>query len=363
MQQQKIEYVDFAKGYAIFSIVCYHALQKVALSPMLQKAIVFGGTGVHLFFFLSGLGLSLSAQTAISPVAFYRRRGSKVWLPYVLALSFSLLAAIALDLFPDRWGAWLAGVGLYQMFIEPYIQSFGGHFWFISAIIQFYIVFPLLVWVKNKLNRDALFFALCLGLSIVWWLLVFALGKGEWRSWNSFFLQFLWEFALGMVLATRLRQGQTAGWVAWLPLVPVPAADWKRLLSWLLTGVAGAGLMIALTLKMGAVGHLFNDIPAFLGYTALSAFVYGLGTAFLPFIRRFFLDIGQFSYSLYLIHVLVLDLYLLTLQKAFNIQPGIAGILPYLLVVLPAGRALEGLSRWWVGLFPGLTAAPSGPRK
>ena len=46
---QKIAYVDFAKGYAIFTIVLYHAWQQVDLPPLLRQGIVFGGTGVHSF--------------------------------------------------------------------------------------------------------------------------------------------------------------------------------------------------------------------------------------------------------------------------------------------------------------------------
>ena len=148
--KQRIEYIDFAKGYAIFTIVCYHALQQVALSPLWQKAIVFGGTGVHLFFLLSGFGLAWSSSSE-STLLFYRRRMSKVWFPYVLALTLSLLAALTLNIFTDRWDAWLAGVALYQMFSEHYIVSFGGHFWFISAILQFYLVFPLLAWLQQRL--------------------------------------------------------------------------------------------------------------------------------------------------------------------------------------------------------------------
>ncbi|MBK8194736.1 MAG: acyltransferase family protein [Lewinellaceae bacterium] len=56
----RITYIDFARGYAIFTIVCYHGLQRADLPGLWQKAIVFGGTGVHLFFLLSGFGLGLS---------------------------------------------------------------------------------------------------------------------------------------------------------------------------------------------------------------------------------------------------------------------------------------------------------------
>lgn len=331
--KQRIEYIDFAKGYAIFTIVCYHALQQVALSPLWQKAIVFGGTGVHLFFLLSGFGLAWSSSSE-STLQFYRRRMSKVWFPYVLALTLSLIAALTLNIFTDRWDAWLAGVALYQMFSDHYIVSFGGHFWFISAILQFYLVFPLLAWLQQRLAARY-FLLLTFLLSIGWWLLVYFSGKSDLRNWNSFFLQFLWEFALGMALALWMRQlkqdkadriqkllsGQGAYW--WLSL-PI--------------GLVCTGCMIGMILKMGEPGRVFNDVPALLGYSALSIFLYQLGRRWLPLLNRFFIWVSSFSYSLYLTHVLVLHLCLLVLGVSLLTVPT---LLLYLGLALLTGLAFE----------------------
>lgn len=332
---RKIEYIDFAKGYAIFTIVIYHALQRVPLHPLLQKAIVFGGTGVHLFFLLSGFGLALS-RTKLPPVQFYRRRLTKVWLPYVLALTISLLAAIFFDLFPDRLAAWLAGVLLYQMFFEPWIQSFGGHFWFISTIMQFYLVFPLLVWAKNKWG-DGQFLLTCLLISVVWWLIVYYAGKGDQRTWNSFFLQFLWEFALGMVLANVLPV--TAQSPKWLQ-----NTRWHNPIVLLLIGVVFTGMMILMIFKLGDAGKIFNDIPALLGYTALSLFVYQIGIRYLPLLKQFFCWVGGFSFSLYLVHVLVLDGYLRVLEmNQVTVSPLV--LAPFVGLALLAGLGFEWVSK------------------
>lgn len=299
--QQRIEYIDFAKGYAIFTIVCYHALQQVALSPLMQKAIIFGGTGVHLFFLLSGFGLAWSASKD-STLQFYRRRMSKVWVPYVVVLTLSWAAAAWLGIFPDGVDAWLAGVALYQMFSERYIESFGGHFWFISTIFQFYLVFPLLIRLQNRMPANV-FLALAFSISIAWWLLVYFSGKSELRVWNSFFLQFLWEFAIGMALARAVKQQR----FNLARALGTPRYDWLYLGA----GIVFTALMIGIVLKMGAAGRVFNDVPALLGYTALSLFIYRMGRRALPWLNRFFLWINGFSYSLYLIHVLVLHLFLL----------------------------------------------------
>jgi peptidoglycan/LPS O-acetylase OafA/YrhL len=335
----RIEYIDFAKGWAIFSIVCYHSLQRIDLPILWQKAIVFGGTGVHLFFLLSGFGLAMS-KSSDSALHFYKRRLVKVWLPYVLALTISLLAAIFFGFFPDRFDAWLAGVSLYQMFSERYIESFGGHFWFISAILQFYLAFPSLLWLKKKLGNDWLFFGFSLAVSVAWWLTVYIFGKGDSRVWNSCFLQFLWEFALGMVLAGGARQ----------------TADGRRQLwnyGWRLSlpiALIFSGIMILMILKIGDAGRIFNDVPALIGYAAFSIFFFQIGDKFLPQLKRFFLWVGSFSYSLYLVHILVLEFWLRMLSW-LGVPVNWLNLLPFLALALLAGRAFEPLSRWWVEIF------------
>lgn len=342
----RFAYIDFAKGYAIFTIVCYHALQRLDLPPLWQKAIVFGGTGVHLFFLLSGFGLGLARPFA-SPSDFYKRRLVKIWLPYVLALSLSLLAALAFGLFPDGFDAWLAGAGLYQMFSEKYIEAFGGHFWFISTIIQFYAVYPALVWVRAKLG-NARFLTVAMALSLLWWLTVSALGKGDLRTWNSFFLQFLWEFALGMVLADRVRSTGKEKQNA-IPGIR-EGVFWTYPWYWYLpAGLFFTATMVAAILKMGETGRVFNDIPALLGYTALSVFIYRVGESYLPPIDRFFRWVGGFSFSLYLVHVLVLDAWLLWLNRQ-GIPVNGWGMALFVPMALAAGRLFEPVSRKLTGI-------------
>lgn len=333
---QRIEYIDFAKGYAIFTIVCYHALQQASLPPLWQKAIIFGGTGVHLFFLLSGFGLAWSSAIE-SVITFYKRRMSKVWLPYVVVLSISWAAAAWLGIFPDGGDAWLAGVALYQMFSERYIESFGGHFWFVSTIFQFYLVFPLLVRLQKKMTSGQ-FLLLACSLSVCWWLVVYFLGKSELRVWNSFFLQFLWEFAIGMVLARKMRQEKAfAGNVQNL-------IEGNRRYSriFLPAGLFFTALMIVMILKLGETGRIFNDVPALFGYTAISIFVYQVGRKWLPWINRFFLWINRFSYTLYLIHVLVLHFCLMLM---YGMGFTFFTLILYLVCLLPIAWCLEPVLR------------------
>ncbi len=336
----KIVWIDFAKGYAIFTIVCYHVLQRVALPSALSQAIVFGGTGVHLFFMLSGFGLGLSRHS-IAPLVFYKRRLLRVWLPYVIALTLSWGAACLWGLFPNGFQEWLAGVLLYQMFHEPYIESFGGHFWFISTIMQFYLVFPILLWVQKKWEHPTGLVIAALVVSVAWWCAVWALGKTEWRIWNSFFLQFLWEFVLGMVLAQWSRSVEKSGTAQYVfRLLSIQSP-----LFWIGTGLFFSAVMVGMILKFGAAGKIFNDIPAMLGYTALCIGIYQMGKQWLPPLKNFFLWISSFSYSLYLVHVLVLEGFLLVFTGDIHYSVSWLLGLGFLPLALAGGWAFEHLTR------------------
>lgn len=114
------------------------------------------------------------------------------------------------------------------------------------------------------------------------------MGLSEERVWNSFFLQYLWEFYLGMKLAEIYRKNPNN--------LSIP--KWKCLLP---------ACLIAMTLTgvMGWAGfpwRLYNDIPSLIGYTALALIVYKTG---IGFINNFFCYTNRFSYEWYLVHILV----------------------------------------------------------
>ena len=313
----RYDYIRFAKGLAIFTIILYHALQRLPLDGLAARAIILGGTGVHLFFLLSGFGLALS-KSSTSTMAFYQRRLTKIWVPYVLALSISLLLAFYPGLFEQGRREWLAGISGYQMFSEHDIQGFGGHFWFISTILQFYLVFP---WLKKGLERMSSplrFAGTALLISLLWWCTVYLLDKGHLRIWNSFFLQFLWEFALGMALAKVMQNDPLPRWFQLLKKQWTPEHWWK----WAAGGILGVLMMALLVLKGGKIGPIFNDVPALAGYGMLTVSVWLAGMRFFPKLNDFFIQTGDFSYSLYLTHVIVLEILLYLLRQnglSFNL--------------------------------------------
>lgn len=108
-------------------------------------------------------------------------------------------------------------------------------------------------------------------ISLLWATIVGWLGYEDYRPWGSFFLQYLWEFALGMWLAEKVKmEGWTEGRLM------------NKLNIWhiLLGMIAGMGLS-ALMAWNGGYLKLYNDIPSLVGYTSMLLLVYKCGIKWL----------------------------------------------------------------------------------
>lgn len=315
------EFIDFAKGFSIFTIVLYHYLNAVPLPGFLKHAIMLGGAGVHLFIFLSGFGLFISKKKTVYD--FYNRRLIKVLVPYYLFVTFLFIFNSLIKInTPHSLYAYLGHIFLYKMFDNSIVGSYGNHFWFLSTIIQFYLFFPVLRFLIEKIGNK-MFAISTLSLSIGYWLIVYYSGHAELRVWNSFFLQYLWEFCAGMICAHLIKAKRYIFWEIKWPILFVIA-------------FLGISLMGFLAIKGGYIGKLFNDIPAFFGYSALVILIYDFSFKVMKPSKRFFIWIGGISYSLYLTHLFVLSLFRFigeTITNGFIMNLSLAlGLIPLALI-------------------------------
>ena len=286
----RLKVIDFLKGYSIFTIVIFHLCQLFPLSGIATKAINFGGSGVHVFVLCSGFGLCLSQLgKPLGYFDFLKKRFLKIYLPYIIIVLITVVAMPVLYTGTDKLTAILSHIFLFKMFNENWIGSYGYPLWFISMIIQFYIVFPALFPIVKKYRWKSVLVGLII--SLLWATVVDWLGKSELRIWNSFFLQFLWEFMLGMMLAIRFKEDPE-----YLKIPPV-----KYLI---LIAILGIGLLGITGIK-GGVLKLYNDVPSLFGYLSFALLVFTAGTKIKP-INDFFLFTNGFSYELYLVHTLII---------------------------------------------------------
>lgn len=322
MIKRRFEYIDFAKGFAILSIVLLHYSQPY-VSGFLSQAVLIGGTGVHLFFVLSGFGLGLSKPTGVKE--FYIKRVTRVLIPYYIAIiSIFLINSVYNVYGEDGFYALLGHLFLFKMFDESIETSFGYHFWFLSTIIQFYLLFPL-IRVAVERFKPLLVFLTALVISIIYWIVISKMGLDQQRVYNSFFLQYFWEFVGGMLLARLYRETNYIFWE-------------QRLQTMMFLALAGLGSMAFMAMKVGHIGQVFNDIPASVGYVSLSILVFSLMAKYLPHLKKVMLLIGRYSYEIYLFHMIVFLLLRDFVEKILHYH---SNILLSIIVFLPAAIFLS----------------------
>ena len=286
--ETKYELIDFLKGFSIITIVLMHLLQSyITIPKLVLKASAFGGTGVHVFFFCSGFGLYLSNKNKRDTYGhFLKKRCTKIYVPYILIVLISSFIPFMFK--GDKVGAVLSHVFLYKMFVPRYESSFGGQMWYMSTLFQFYLLFLPLCWLKEKIGSRRKFSFLCFVTSIIWWIFTTWAGITEIRIWGSFFLQYLWEFALGMTVADYLSEGKSI--------------EIKAPYLWM---AAPVGLFFAAIAALkGGILRTFNDVPALIGYSSVAMLLFLTNNNWINRVVYFF---SKISYELYLVHILVFE--------------------------------------------------------
>lgn len=281
----RLTVIDFLRGYSIFTIVMMHLLADFSMPNIVQNVLSFGGAGVHIFILVSGFGLCLSqTNKPLRYFQFLKRRFIKIYVPYIIIVAISALIPFMYN--GSRIFAFLSHAFIFKMFDQNLMCSFGAQFWFVSVIMSFYLIFPLLYKILIKIKWNGVIFSFII--SLLWAAAVGLLGKSELRIWNSFFLQYLGEFVFGMMLAIKYKEDSG--------FIKIPS-------KWLLIVLATTGIaIVGYTGIKGGVLKLYNDIPSMIGYLSLALLIYSFG---IKWVNEFLTYTNRFSYEWYLIHILV----------------------------------------------------------
>ncbi len=129
-------------------------------------------------------------------------------------------------------------------------------------------------------------------ISLCWATFTTITGLDNERIWSSFFLQYLWEFVLGMQLAKVYFEHPEKIKIPKLGVLLV-----TMIIGLGLTGMAGFA---------GGIWKSYNDIPSLLGYASIALIVYQLG---IKWLNGFLEYTNKVSYEWYLIHILVFSVY------------------------------------------------------
>lgn len=160
--KRKLEEIQFARAFAMFAVLFVH-YSSTGLGAMPAGSDMFyvystfntiGKLGVPVFFFLSGLVLLYSYRnkefTAQTIKDFYIKRLKFIVIPYV---------SISVFYFLTKWILYYdySLLEAIKIFIS---QLFNGkvymHLYFMFVLIQFYLVFPFILYTFKKFNLNVL---------------------------------------------------------------------------------------------------------------------------------------------------------------------------------------------------------------
>ena len=283
----------FVAAFAVFGFHI-HA-EKMFADPTAQYVLgsVFGqgATGVGFFFLLSGFVLTWSARPGTPAGTVWRRRAAKIVPNHVVTWVIAV-AGLAISSHAVSLLSWVSGLFLLQAWVPAQDVYFGGNTpaWSLSCEAAFYLAFPLLLKVINRVRERALWPLAITLLAVI--VLVPALvlplptGIAYWLTYVFPVTRAL-EFAVGMVMARIVRSGQWIGLGLW----PATALS---VLGYLVSGylpygfsfVAGTVVPLALLIPAAAVADL-RGTPS-------------------PWRNRVWVWLGEVSFAFYLVHELVI---------------------------------------------------------
>lgn len=156
-------------GACAIWIMLFHTFRRIGMPyiPVLTNIVGIGNMAVDVFFFFSGLCLSLSAEKHDYQREgwreYYKRRLKRVLVPYlIICIPYYLWAAI----FENRGGIVKKVVLFFANLSSASFWLRGTQTtWYVFAILLFYILFPV-IYGFVKRNHEGKTFALLLGMGL-----------------------------------------------------------------------------------------------------------------------------------------------------------------------------------------------------
>lgn len=317
-QASRVEWLDGVRALAAMYVVLHHTWISVWPAyprndgPTWAGWLVPGQLGVVVFIVVSGYSLSVrparhGGRLPEGKWGFARRRAWRILPPYWAALIFSTLvvnlvlaqrAGVTVDL-----KSFLVNALLVQDIFSNTTPN--GAFWSIAIEAQIYLIFPLMLWAVRRWSMRAVTLAIAGGVSAAYLL---TLWLPAFRKVEDFTPQLFVCFAFGVTAAMSTRMlfcnGRSPRWPSALVAVLTIAWCWwagtvamASQFFWvdIAIGVATALLFWSLSTRPGNIGQ-------FLAWRPLRL-------------------VGQFSYSIYLIHAPILGMIYVFFVSTLPLSP------------------------------------------
>lgn len=332
-----ISALDGLRAFAIIAVIFHHCgeyylLQNSPPASLLREIVENLGSGVDLFFALSGFLITgILLDSLGRPYffgRFYWRRGLRIW-----PLYYTFLIAVFLVHRRVFSGIGVAPFALYyRNFLGPDWTSdvYIGQFWSLCVEEQFYLIWPLVIYFMPKRLRmpsivSLMFTALLLRIYLL------ARGVDHYRIYRLPFCH-MDVLLAGAAVAVLVRQGingRTLRNICWtavllgvVGLVPIEATEGGTL-NFL---PSSFGLTCTSLLFGGIVGLCANGVGRIAGLILDS-----------PLLRA----ISTRSYAMYVFHLLPLYVSVALLRRARAVP---TRILPVLVLILGIGLVTYGMA-------------------
>ncbi|HEY0759036.1 MAG TPA: acyltransferase [Acidisarcina sp.] len=338
--------LDALRGLAALMVVFYHFAFETKVYHqghskliILLRPFIAGHEAVILFFLLSGFVLSLSTwKGRVIPYPQYLvRRACRIYLPYLAALALAVCACFVSHhvLLTPGWAArsWplpitTASIVQHIAFIGDYNNTqYNGAFWSLVVEMRLSLVFPGVLFVLVRMrSRAALLSAAAISTLAVAMILLYPASSWTRYRGGLYTVHYLAFFIVGALLARRLSS------LPW-PRLSDSVRHAMVVLSILLFAYGARVLRIAPHWGSGPVEMMTDWIIALggVGLIYLAATHHTVKRTLGHFIPRY---LGHISYSVYLVHNVVLS-WLLIL---FHNRLSITWVFPFY-IVLTIGAA------------------------
>ncbi|MEH0448075.1 MULTISPECIES: acyltransferase family protein [unclassified Streptomyces] len=329
---RQVQGLDGLRGLAALYVVLFHCWLYTfpgypdSSAPRWLDGLMYGRLAVVFFLVLSGFSLAISPARhgwrSEGVAEYLRRRAWRILPPYWAALCMSLVIAwfvvpASHSGPPTGWSMAVYGLLGQDVFTAP---TPNGAFWSIAVEAELYVVFPLLLFVRRRASAAVLVVLVTLPV-VVRGLTAPGGTPVEGDNWLTPHLAPV--FVAGMVGAAVVVASERVrrlpwGWFAVLAAVPVLALGVIKGSVWTLTHYFWVDLAVAPAMTMLIVAVA----------TGRPAVLVRLLTA------RPVRSLGEFSYSLYLIHLPIV-LAVIRRVAPHYVAPGLSTFWFTLVLALP----------------------------
>jgi peptidoglycan/LPS O-acetylase OafA/YrhL len=288
--ERRVYWLDELRGIAAICVVIQHGIWLSRPNP-LEYYFDPGIFGVTIFFCISGFIVphSINPQNSGEVMRFIISRVFRLYPAYWCSL---LLAAVILS---PSWRSILANITMLQKFLG--VDDIIGSYWTLQVEILFYAILIGMILFRHLNN---FFYSIVLMIFFATASMVLALGRT--------FLHYKFPIAPPIGLTFMLLCHSMA-----------LASERSNLKAkMLLTGAATFCILTATFLLGYSHNWGFGETPTRFMVSDSLAFILFVSYKYLPNSIPFFLFIGRISYSIYLVHEPILDVFMPYLQKSIN---------------------------------------------